>query len=97
MARDSLVTGSSSDKPWKVPLGEIEDCQTRLQRQWETFTGHWRESGDAWKDAKRKEFEQTHLQPLMPRLGRLTAALAEFRQAMSDASRQLSDPDCQSE
>ena len=73
------------------PLGPINDCESRLQRDFSELARLWARVGEDWSDDRRRRFEQEHLRTLGPSLNRFTTTLREFVDTLRKADRATQD------
>lgn len=78
-------------KPPRISV--LLDAENRLRHDWQQFTIVWQATADTWKDSRRQQFENEHLQELPPLLSRTSIELMKFRDLMQKAARSLSDSD----
>jgi len=67
-------------------LGKLMKAAKRLKEQWELTKPHWRDQNAA-------DFEQTHLQPLIPQLTLTTAAVNRLAEILTEVERDCTDRD----
>lgn len=65
-------------------LGQLSQALADLNDEWVASAAHW-------KDDVRRQFEETHLQPLPTHLQRLSAAVQRLAEAIEKAERDCED------
>jgi hypothetical protein len=74
-----------------LPTSRLTDCEGRLQRDFSEFAKLWSRVRESWLDDRCRKFEKDHLSTIGPSLGRFTAALHEFTDALRKADMELRD------
>ncbi|MEZ6088333.1 MAG: hypothetical protein R3C05_09970 [Pirellulaceae bacterium] len=75
----------------------LNDIDSRLRRDWSTFTQSWQQAKEHWNDARCRQFEQEDLQPMPGVMSQTSAAIAEFRNFAWKVSEQLRDEESENE
>ena len=73
---------------------KIIDLNTGLARLTQAFTDlkdRWGETKDHWNDDVSRDFEKTHLQPILPHLQLLTASAQRLLEVVAKAERECED------
>jgi hypothetical protein len=65
-------------------LGQLAQALADLEERWEQSAVHW-------KDDVRREFEETHLQPIPTCLQRMSAAVQRLSEVIEKAQRDCED------
>ncbi|OHB80502.1 MAG: hypothetical protein A2W31_00720 [Planctomycetes bacterium RBG_16_64_10] len=63
----------------------------KLQLSFRALQHAWQETGPAWRDAQRRQFDATYLVPLEPEVRLAVAAIERLEQVLAEAYRQC-DP-----
>ena len=72
-------------------LGQVTDCEGRLQRDFAEFARLWSAVREDWLDERCRRFEQEHLSTLGPSLNRFVAELHDFCDKVRKADLALKD------
>jgi hypothetical protein len=75
----------------RANIGPIIDGQNRLRQDFKLFAQKWVSTKEDWRDSRREQFEREHLQSIGPSLARLSAALDQWRDFVTQADRELED------
>ncbi|MEM6469551.1 MAG: hypothetical protein AAF802_08255 [Planctomycetota bacterium] len=76
-----------------INLAPLTDAQNRFRRDFTEFARLWQEVKADWRDEPARQFEKEYLQPIGPRLTRLSSCLAEFTELLRKSQQALQDTD----
>lgn len=76
-----------------MKIGDLHGGLGQLTHAFSDFSERWAEIKPHWNDAAAKQFEETHLQPILPQFKLLITAVQALQTVLDEAESELSDRD----
>ncbi len=71
---------------------DLMTSMSSIQRATKRLEERWRETREVWNDSVAKDFQEKHLEPIVPELRITFSAIQELTELFAKAEKQCRDP-----